>query len=113
MWSLRIPVRSSSTFCVLYFSSDVFIQISKALLDEQQRLKVLQFLPGQESKPVTRDDVMTRLDELHSVLDNLSQDMGVPASEPVDKTEAAKNNGMASEAPNSPSKESTASSPDA
>eukprot|EP00210_Caulerpa_lentillifera_P007350 g7026.t1 len=88
-------------------------QISKALLDEQQRLKVLQFLPGREAKPVTRDDVMTRLDELHSVLDNLSQDMGLPSTEPVDKTEAAKSNGKATDPETPPtSKETTPSSPE-
>lgn len=44
---------------------------------------------------MTKEDVMSRLDELHTVLDNLSRELGIPSphNEQTETAEVAKNNG--------------------
>lgn len=62
---------------------------------------------------MTKEDLMSRLDELHTVLDNLSRDMGIPSpyNEETDNTEVGKDNGEATEHQStSPFKESTSPS---
>lgn len=45
-------------------------QISRALLDEQERLR-LPFL-NEEPQPVTKDDLVSRVDELNAAVDELT-----------------------------------------
>ncbi|CAD7695808.1 unnamed protein product [Ostreobium quekettii] len=51
-------------------------QISRTLLDEQQRLKLPKFLEDKPPVPVTKDELVLRVDELNAAVDQLAKDLG-------------------------------------
>ncbi|CAD7698828.1 unnamed protein product [Ostreobium quekettii] len=51
-------------------------QISRTLLDEQQRLKLPKFLEDKPPVPVTKDELVLRVDELNAAVDQLAQNLG-------------------------------------
>ncbi|GMH37832.1 hypothetical protein BSKO_05705 [Bryopsis sp. KO-2023] len=60
-------------------------QISRALLDEQERMK-LPFMADEPPQPRTKDDLVARVDELNAAVDELSASINTTVKDVTEQT---------------------------